>query len=100
MAVDRARLADEALSLRTLAFGPDRARLVDAGSTAGHTVEVLVGGGVIVDETGRVRDEDVLDIVVLVEVELVELAERVGRGGDEGRGVGDWRLVSQFLGDS
>jgi hypothetical protein len=50
MAINRARSADEALRLRTPAFGPGTARLVDAGSTAGHTVEVLVGGRIVVGE--------------------------------------------------
>jgi hypothetical protein len=53
VAVDRARLADVALRLWTLAFRPGRTRLVDAGSPAGHTIEVFISGGVTVGETGR-----------------------------------------------
>jgi len=53
VAVDRARLAEEALRFRTLALMPGRARLVDTWSAARHTVEICIGGRVMVCETGR-----------------------------------------------
>jgi hypothetical protein len=55
VAVDRARLAKEALRFRTLALMPGRARLVDTWSAARYTEEICIGGRVMVCETGRAR---------------------------------------------
>ncbi len=49
--VDRASLTYDALSLRTLADAPFRARLEDTGNAA--AIKVAVGVGVLVSEAGR-----------------------------------------------
>ena len=65
--VDRTRLADLALRMWTpRGLRPGRARLVNAGCTAGHTVEVGVRSGITVGKTDRIRD------AAFVEVELIE----------------------------
>jgi hypothetical protein len=79
------------LRLRTWALRPGRARLIDAGSPARCTVKVFISIGVVVGETGRVREDAALV--------RVELAERVNGRWDEDRGCGDWRLASELLGD-
>jgi hypothetical protein len=47
---DRAQLADVGLRFCTLALGPGRTRLEDAGSPAGRTIEVSESVGVMVGE--------------------------------------------------
>ena len=54
MTVNRARLTDEALAHRSL-YGPLRARLVDAGSTA--AIEIAESEWVLVGEADRLRDD-------------------------------------------
>lgn len=90
--IDRARLADVGLRLRTRAFRPGRARLVNTGRTARHAKEVFICAGVSVLETGRVRDD-----VALVGLEL---AKRVDSRWDEGRDCVGWRRVSELHGDA
>jgi len=93
MVTDRAQLADVGLRFCTLALRPGRTRLEDAGSPAGRTIEVGESVGVMVGETGRVGGEG---DAALVDDELLE---RVASGRGEGRGYGDWRLVSGLLED-
>ncbi len=54
MTVDGASLTNDTLGLRTLAYGPARASLVDTGNAA--AVKVAVGVGILVREAGLVDD--------------------------------------------
>ncbi len=54
MTVDGANLTNDALGLKTLAYGPARASLVDTGNAA--AVKVAVGVGILVREAGLVDD--------------------------------------------